>query len=134
MLWAEAERWFRLLWRFRSYLVLLSKQSKSTRRKRSLVDSGCSKESIEHDYAKSQELGTNCYTTADISADLVREDYTFNIGDGEIYEGFHNVPLQPGASYHVYPAVKVDLPVRFMLIRQDWVLAFHFIYHLKELR
>ena len=110
-LWTKTECWFRVLWCFRSYLVLLSKQSESTRRKRSLVDSGCSEESTEHDYTKSQELGTNCYTTAEIPADLVKEDYTFNIGDGEIHGEFHNVPLQPGASYHVYLAVKADLPV-----------------------
>ena len=91
--------------------MLLYLKSQSKIEKRSLENSGCTKNSVDYNYVKSQELGTNCYTTAELSADLVKEDYTFNIGDGEIYGRFHNVPLQPGVVYNVHPAVKADLPV-----------------------
>ena len=96
---------------FSSYVLLISQQSTENRIKRS--SSSCSEGSIDHDYTKSKELGTGCYTTAEIPADLVREEYTFNVGDGEIYGGYLNVPLQQGVSYDLHIAVKVDLPVRY---------------------
>ena len=102
---------------FSSYLVLLSQQSTENRIKRSLASFNCSKDSINHDYTKSKELGTGCYTTAEIPADLVREEYTFNVGDGEIYGGFPNVPLQQGVNYGLHLVVKVDLPVRYFFYK-----------------
>ena len=98
---------------FSSYVLLISQQSTENRIKRSQASSSCSKDSINHDYTKSKELGTRCYTTAEIPADLVREEYTFNVGDGEIYSGYLNVPLQQGVNYDLHIVVKVDLPVRY---------------------
>ena len=97
---------------FRSYIVLLSQQSELARRKQSLTESSCSEKSTQHNYTLSQKLGTDCYTAAEISADLVKQEYTIPLGDDKIYGGFRNVPLKPGDSYGFYLAVKVQLPVK----------------------
>ena len=91
--------------------MLVYSESTDNKRRRSLADFGCSKDSIHHDYSKSQKIGTGCYTSAEIPADLVGEEYIFNVGDTKMYGGYHNVPLQQGTTYQIYVAVKVALPV-----------------------
>ena len=96
---------------FSSYLVLVYKESTDKNRKRSSTDPGCSKDYVQHDYSQSQKMGTSCYTTAELPASLVGDEYILNIGDDKMYGRYHNVPLQQGTTYQIYVAVKVELPV-----------------------
>ena len=91
--------------------MLVYSESTDNKNRRSLADFGCSKESIQHDYSESKKIGSGCYTLAEIPADLVGEEYIFNVGDTKMYGGYHNVPLQQGTTYKIYVAVKVALPV-----------------------
>ena len=101
--------------------MLVHKASSENLRKRSLTDSGCSKKSLQHDYSKAQEIGTECYTTAEIPANVVGEEYILNIGDDKIYGEYQNVPLQQGTTYKIYVAVKVTLPVSCYVKQTSYV-------------
>ncbi|XP_067947048.1 receptor-type tyrosine-protein phosphatase kappa-like [Watersipora subatra] len=88
-----------------SYLVMLTKQPKS-RRKRDTENCGCTKESAGDRYRESAEC--YCYTTAELSADKIRDKYIFLIGDEKNYGEFNNGELEKEAEYLIYIAVKVE--------------------------
>ena len=94
---------------FRFYLILLSKHSKNSRRKRSTSESNpsCSKDSLKYSYDKAMEKKLSCYTTAEISSDKVEGNYPFVVGDGISYGVFYNAPVEVGATYDLYMAGKV---------------------------
>ncbi|XP_067947062.1 receptor-type tyrosine-protein phosphatase kappa-like [Watersipora subatra] len=88
-----------------SYLVMLTKQPKG-QRKRDTGNCGCTKESAGNRYRESAEC--YCYTTAELSADKIRDKYVFTIGDKKKYKEFNNGELEKEAEYVIYIAVKVE--------------------------
>lgn len=57
------------------------------------------------------EDGVDCYIAAEIDEDLIGEEgYVFHIGDGEMYGGYLNRPLQQDTYYSASIAFAVFVP------------------------
>ena len=84
---------------------MLSKVDGDTRRKRSTDDS-CAEEFTNYTYNEAKRLNLNCYTAAEMEAQSVESQSLFHVGDGNMYGGFHNAPLESGSKYNLYIAGK----------------------------
>ena len=90
---------------------MLSKQQSGGITKRFARDKKCDESFAEIGYEQAEANGLGCYTTAELSASLVRDDYEFYIGDGKKYGKYLNKELEYESKYDVYVGAKVYVKV-----------------------
>lgn len=95
---------------YRSYLVVVNKDSTKRPKKRSVGDSGqCDHLEI---YNATNSKDSICYITAELSSsDIGEEGYVFVIGDSKRYGRYYNGPLEAGQEYSAHIVITIQLEV-----------------------